>query len=125
MKVDTYRFNLTFAILALSAAWFFTVLASASGQPGDLKRDLVSPEERNILRRLTNWSYTTPSYRAMALRLMIGEANQVAKELALPEALPIKESNLVEALPVPPALEFLGEIATTNYAYYFGLGRTL
>src|SRR5438552_2780264 len=45
--------------------------------------------------------FTTPAYRREALRLVIQEANDVAKALQLREKLPITQGDLKEAFIVP------------------------
>src|SRR5271166_758004 len=46
-------------------------------------------------------SYTTRQYEKTAFKLVLQEANQVAKELQLAEKLPITETDLVEAVAGP------------------------
>ena len=74
--------------------------------------------------RYERLNFITPAYRKESLRLVIDEANRVAQELNLPEALPITESNLVEAFISPPQLVRLGfgNITTSNYTYYATVG---
>ncbi|HEV2330542.1 MAG TPA: hypothetical protein VGY56_17310 [Verrucomicrobiae bacterium] len=68
-----------------------------------------------------NHRFTTAAYQKEALKLMIGEANRVAKELALPEKLPITESNLVEYHVSPfgfsYAYKMIGNVSTKDYNY--------
>src|ERR1035438_1714866 len=54
----------------------------------------ASPEMTSK-QRLQALKFTTPAYNKEALRLMLNEANSVARELDLQEAIPITESNLV------------------------------
>ena len=65
--------------------------------------------------------YTTSAYRRAALKLVLQEANRVAKELQLPETLPITESNLVETFIGPFGYNYfnkrVGNITTQNYCY--------
>jgi hypothetical protein len=65
--------------------------------------------------------FTTPAYRREALRLLIEEANRVAREPQLPEKLPIAQSDLLEAYISPPrmsqALGTFGTVTTSNYIY--------
>lgn len=69
---------------------------------------------------------TTPEYRKEALRLVIAEANQVARSLDLPEQLPIAEKDLIEAYISTPGMaqqmQALGNITTSNYVYYVSVG---
>jgi hypothetical protein len=84
----------------------------------------LSESELSILRHLPSWTFTTKAYQREAVRLMLEEANRVAKELSLPEQIPITESNLTEVYISPPALVRLGRISTSNYVYYASVGRT-
>jgi hypothetical protein len=63
---------------------------------------------------------------AEIVELMIREANVVAKQLKLPEDLPITRSSLVSTYIVPRrfmgAELGLGNISTTNYNYYVSVG---
>ena len=65
--------------------------------------------------------FTTRAYQAEAFRLVLQEANQVAKELELPEKLPITVSNTVYAFITPfgdaYANKRLGNITTRHYSY--------
>ena len=68
-------------------------------------------------------SFTTKQYQHAAIRLMLPEANSVAKELQLPEDLPITESNLTGGF-VAPFVDYyrdhtVGNIVTKSYAYIF------
>jgi hypothetical protein len=69
--------------------------------------------------------FTTKAYREEALRLIIEEANCVARELNLPESLPITETNLLGAYITPPrmaqGMRALGNITTSNYTYYISV----
>ena len=66
-------------------------------------------------------SYTTYAYRAEARSLMIKEANRVAKDLNLPETLPITEGNVVGGFTSPFAFAYrlgmIGRVVTQNYDY--------
>jgi hypothetical protein len=61
------------------------------------------------------------AYRNEAIGLLLQEANLVAKQLALPEHLPIKEEDLTEAFVVPislaPLKRAIGAISTDRYSY--------
>ena len=71
--------------------------------------------------------FTTPAYRREALRLVIEEANRVAREVQLPEKLPITQSDLLEAYISPPrmsqALGIFGTVTTSNYTYYVSVAN--
>ena len=65
--------------------------------------------------------FTTPAFQEAALRLVIAEANQVAKEMRLSENLPIMKTNLIHAFVGPFGFTYaykkVGNITTTNYFY--------
>jgi hypothetical protein len=65
--------------------------------------------------------FTTKAYQRAAFLLVLQEANRVAKELTLPEKLPIAESNLVETFIGPFGYNYVykrvGNITTRNYWY--------
>lgn len=74
------------------------------------------------VREMQALTFTTPAYQKEALKLIIAEANQVARDLHLQETLPITESNLVAAfIPAPGESKLggggLGNITTSNYLY--------
>jgi hypothetical protein len=66
-------------------------------------------------------TFSTRAYQDEALRLVIQEANKVARDLQLPEALPITESNLTHVYIAPFGfgyqLQAPGNITTSNYWY--------
>jgi hypothetical protein len=70
-----------------------------------------------------------PEYRAAALSAVIGEANEAAQSLGLPEAIPIVRSNIVSYYISPPALakgmKAIGNITTSNYIYYVSVDNKL
>ena len=72
-------------------------------------------------------SFTTKAYQDEALRLVIQEANTVARELQLPEALPITQSNLTHVYIGPFGfsyqLQAVGNITTSNYWYFVKRGN--
>jgi hypothetical protein len=72
-------------------------------------------------------SFTTKQYQKAAFRLVLQEANRVAKELQLPEKLPITETDLVETVVTPFGFNFfhksVGSVTTKNYCYYVSQGN--
>ncbi len=68
-----------------------------------------------------NHRFTTPAYQKEALELVMDEASRIAKQLALPEELPITESNLVEYHISPfgfaYAYRMIGNVRTKHYVY--------
>lgn len=73
--------------------------------------------------------FTTPAYQKEAFRLLIQEANRVAKELKLPEKLPIEKEDVVHAYVSPFGLAYadkkIGNITTKNYSYGVAQGNKL
>jgi hypothetical protein len=65
--------------------------------------------------------FTTPAFQKEALRLVVQEANVVAKELKLHDQLPITQSNIVEYFVGPFQYSYayrrIGNITTKNYMY--------
>ena len=72
-------------------------------------------------------SFTTRQYQNAAFKLVLQEANRVAKELQLPQELPITESNLVEAVITPFGFNYIyktvGSVTTKHYCYYVSQGN--
>jgi hypothetical protein len=70
--------------------------------------------------------FTTPAYQDEALRIIIEEANRVARDLRLPESLPITETNLSRAFISPFGYAYiekaLGNVTTSNYCYNVARG---
>jgi hypothetical protein len=78
--------------------------------------------------RITDAIYfTTSAYQKEAFRLVLVEANQVARDLKLSEKLPIKESDVAEAFIGPFGIAYLekaiGNITTSNYCYCVSLSN--
>jgi hypothetical protein len=70
--------------------------------------------------------FTTKAFQEDALRLVIQEANQVARDLDLPERLPIAEASLIHSFVGPFGFTYMekavGNVTTTNYSYAVGRG---
>lgn len=70
--------------------------------------------------------YTTRQYQRAAFLLVLQEANRVAKELQLPEKLPILETD-VEGFVGPFGFNYfhqsVGTVTTKNYCYYVSQGN--
>lgn len=68
----------------------------------------------------------SPAYREEVSRLLLQEANRVARELSLPEKTPISETNVIKVTIYPPRLaknmEAVGNVITTNFTYYVSVG---
>jgi hypothetical protein len=68
--------------------------------------------------------FTTPAFQEEGLHLVLEEANRVARDLQLPEPLPITRSNLTHAFISPFGYTYirkrLGNITTSNYSYNVG-----
>jgi hypothetical protein len=71
--------------------------------------------------------FVPPAYQKEALRLMIADANRTARQLDLPEKLPINRASLVGFYVSPPRLsqftKTIGTISTSNYLYAPFAGR--
>jgi hypothetical protein len=71
--------------------------------------------------------YTTRAYQRAAFKMVLQEANQVARELKLPEKLPITETNLAGAFVGPFGFNYLhqsvGNVTTEKYCYYVSKGN--
>src|SRR5882724_11279343 len=68
-----------------------------------------------------SFTFTTKAYQQAAFELILREANRVARDLKLPEDLPISESNLVRVFIAPFGYAYvtknLGNITSSNYSY--------
>jgi hypothetical protein len=84
------------------------------------------PEFVASVRKMHDLMATTPAYRQAALGLVLAEANTVARELSLPEPLPLTETNLTATYLTPPRMasrmRAIGNITTVNYTYYCSVG---
>ena len=74
--------------------------------------------------------FTTRKYNREAIRLVLEEANEAARQLGLPEKLPITEGDLQQAYAVPYGLtrfgrRGIGSVWTANYVYFVGIDRRL
>ncbi|MGD0743719.1 MAG: hypothetical protein ABSA45_01055 [Verrucomicrobiota bacterium] len=71
--------------------------------------------------------FTTRQYQKAAFKQVLQEANQVAKELQLPEKLPITETDLVEAVVTPFGYNYVnkrvGNVTTKKYCYGVSYGN--
>jgi hypothetical protein len=101
--------------------FFFIVLFFALCAKGQVGDENPQRSRRNPL------MFMPPGYREEALGLVTAEANVVANQLHLAEQLPITESNLLAAYIPPPRLaarlSAIGNITTSNYTYFFSVGR--
>ncbi len=74
--------------------------------------------------------FTTKAYEREALRLVLEEANRVAKELDLPEEFPITETNLTRAFIVGYGMShfgprMIGNVHTHQYGYFVSVDHKL
>jgi hypothetical protein len=74
--------------------------------------------------------FSTEAYEREAVKLLLEEANRVAKELRLPESLPITESNLTRVFIVRYGMslmkpKMIGNIHTKDYGYFVSVGHRL
>jgi len=72
-------------------------------------------------------AFTSEAYNNEALKLVIQEANKVAREMKLKEALPITESDLTRRFIGPFGFNYqlgaVGNITTSNYWYFVKRGQ--
>lgn len=98
---------------------------SAFKPPGGATQELPAGVPRvvdtngNVI--FVDCTFTTPAYQDEAFRLVIAEANKVARELQLHETLPITAPNLTHAFISPFGYAInrraVGNITTSNYWY--------
>jgi hypothetical protein len=73
------------------------------------------------------FSYTTQEYQREAKKLLIAEANSVAADLALPELLPITETNVRGVLVQPFGSAYndqmIGRVVTARYWYFMSVSN--
>ena len=97
--------------------------AYGQGETNSKSADVLEPN----LKRLHALMSTTPAYQDDVMRLLLAEANLVAKDLLLQETLPIEATNLVAKYIPPPQLAqrmgAIGNLTTSNYTYYFSVGN--
>ncbi len=108
---------------------FYSAFLLATGVVADLLKAMagelppgvprwVDPDGKNVYLKS---SFTSKAYHDEALRLVILEANEVAKELGLAEKLPIAKSDLKGAFISPFGYAYrkkkIGNITTSNYFY--------
>ncbi len=85
------------------------------------------PSARAEDRQAFEMTYMTPAYKEAAVRMLIEEANDIAKALHLPEQLPITRDDLVEVY-VDPLIEHtlsFGNITTRRYMYTAAIGAKM
>lgn len=103
--------------------FFLAAIAILAQLAAGLRAQQASESALGRLRTLTA---ITPAYRTEAVRLLLGEANNIAKALSLGEQLPITEKELLGSYVSPPAFAqsfgALGNITTSNYVYYVSVG---
>jgi hypothetical protein len=85
-------------------------------------------DERDDLQRV-QMRATTSAYREAMLDLLLAEVNQIARDLDLPEKLPIRRSDLLEVRVNTPYWadwsQASGGITTSNYHYFASVGNRL
>jgi hypothetical protein len=86
-----------------------------------------------VFNRMPEWANSpyqpapgSAAYQAELTRLLVQEANRVARDLDLPEQTPITEANAIEVEPCPlgfaKRLKAVGKLVTRNYIYQVGVG---
>src|SRR5882672_8698979 len=100
-----------------TAAWLLLILARDTHAQEQITTTNAEPQQKVTLSELR---FTTQAYQAEASRLLIEEANRVARELGLSEQLPITRSNLTGIYIPPPRMARvvgIGNLSTSNYTY--------
>lgn len=112
-------------VIRLTTAAFLLIsnLTQFAEEQGNTSAKIADDPDEAVLRRVPSYFFTTEAYKREALRVLIEQANRVAKQLNLPEKLPITASNLIEVFIRPPGSGAIGTIPTTNYTYIFDYGR--
>ena len=113
-------------LITVSICLVLAVIFSARGQDGANYSSSGKPK-LSSKEHFQQLIFTTDAYRQEALRLVIEEANRVAKQLHLSEQLPIVETNLVATYFPPPrmarGMQAIGNVTTSNYTYYVSVGN--
>jgi hypothetical protein len=108
----------------LSIAAKAQTLDSPYGKPDDLPLGVPHVVDTNGNVFSIEPMFTTAAFQEEGLRLVIEEANAVARDLHLPESSPITRSNLIHAFIAPFGYTYvrkrLGNITTSNYLYNVG-----
>jgi hypothetical protein len=114
----------------LCLATFCAVLAVSEEQ--DRKTDLLDWEEAMVGSDDRDYPmmFTTSTYHQEALRLVLAEANDVARQLDLPEKLPITESDLERVFIAPYGMSRMfprpiGTVHTSHYSYFVSIDHKL
>src|SRR5882724_10023078 len=85
------------------------------------QNDAKLKQDSNSRHQLYQLTFTTEAYQAEVLRLLLAEANYIAKDLNLEESVPITKTNLVEVYIPPPriarGMKVIGNVTTPNYMY--------
>jgi hypothetical protein len=102
-------------------------LDSPYGKPDDLPPGVPHAVDTNGNVFSIEPMFTTPAFQEEGLRLVIDEANKVARDLRLPESLPITRTNLTHAFIAPFGYTFirkrLGNVTTSNDSSRVIVGR--
>jgi hypothetical protein len=121
-------FTTTFSLVAylcfLNPTIQVKAVDSPYGKPDDLPPGVPHVVDTNGNVFYVDPAFTTTAFQEEGLRLVIEEANRVARDLQLPETLPITSSNLTHSFIAPFGYTYvrkrLGNITTTNYSYNIG-----
>lgn len=132
------QFRPTVVITPLSLTLLCAILAACAQHAPDTGQ----PRPREVVSTTPDWLtpqgtitadealFTTRKYNQEAIRLVLQEANEAARQLGLPEKLPITEGDLEQAFAVGYGLtrfgsRGIGSVWTANYGYYVGIDRRL
>src|ERR1700722_14151949 len=105
------------------------VLLLATGFAETLIADEIWPQvpfTNSAGRRLSRVSYTTKAYHDEALKLILQEVNQAAKDMKLEEDLPLSSNNIVRVFVSPYGFarssHAFGNITTHKFCYFISQG---
>lgn len=97
---------------------------SPYGKPDDLPPGVPHVVDTNGNVFSIEPMFTSEAFQEEGLRMVIAEANAVARDLRLPESLPIIRSNLTKTFIAPFGYTYidkrLGNVTTSNYTYNVG-----
>jgi hypothetical protein len=114
--------NFAIALLSIVFLCIFGIFRQVRAD--DLPRGVPHAVDTNGNVFYVDPMFTTPAFQEEGLRFVLEEANRVARDLRLPEQLPITKSNLTHAFIAPFGYTYirkrLGNITTSNYSYNVG-----
>jgi len=119
MKKRLFASSLIYIFLLSSQVESFAKTSENSAQ--ELPAGVPRIVDTNGVVEYVDTMYTTKAYQEECLRLITEEGSKVARELELPESIPIVKANLTHAFIAPFGYTYLrrslGNITTSNYWY--------